>query len=107
MKKSNITTIKLTKETKDRLNKLRIYKRETYEEILERLINVLNILHVSPERARSALISFEHRKQRPRNYKQQRVLSPTVTPIQRNRQMPQRIFQQSQNQQLNKSRPKI
>jgi len=38
-KESNMTTIPLRKDTRNKLQELRIYKRETYDDILIRLIN--------------------------------------------------------------------
>ena len=38
-KKSNMTTIPLRKETRDELKELKIYSRETYDEVVVRLIN--------------------------------------------------------------------
>ena len=64
MSKSEITTIKLTKTTKQRVDKLRVHKRETYEDILQRLLGILNTLRVSPDRAKARLITIDrqHRK---------------------------------------------
>lgn len=61
---SNITTIKLSKSTKDRLDYLKEYKRETYDEVLQKMLEILNISRVSPERARARLISVERKKRR-------------------------------------------
>ncbi len=54
--RSNITTIKLSKKTKLRLEKLRLHKRETYEEILESMLDILNLCRLNPEAARKKLI---------------------------------------------------
>lgn len=51
----SITTIKLEKSTKERLDKLKIYKRETYDEVLNNLLNILNVCKLNPEQARSKL----------------------------------------------------
>ena len=58
----NITTIKLEKKTKDRLEHLRSYKRETYEEIVQKILNILNICLADPEKARSKLITLNKRQ---------------------------------------------
>jgi hypothetical protein len=50
-KKENITTIKITKETKNRLDRLKEYPRETYEEVLKKLFYILNTSKKNPERA--------------------------------------------------------
>jgi hypothetical protein len=59
-----ITTIKLEKETKSRLDKVKEYRRETYDEILQKMLNILNLCKVSPERARARLIAIDRHKRR-------------------------------------------
>ena len=59
MENRKITTIKLSEATKARLDKLRFYKRETYEEIVERILGILNLCKISPEKARSKLINLD------------------------------------------------
>ena len=62
MKSEEITTIKLKKTTKDRLDKLRAHKRETYDDILERTLGILNICRASPIRAQARLRILERQK---------------------------------------------
>ncbi len=50
-----ITTIKLTKETKSRIEKLREYPRETYEEIMKKVLFLLNLTKSNPEKAQRRL----------------------------------------------------
>ena len=59
-----ITTIKLQKKTKSRLDKLKSYKRETYEDILQKILDVLNTCRINPEMAKAKLIKIdaEHKK---------------------------------------------
>ena len=52
---SKITTIKLLEETKIRLEKLREHKRESYDEILKKILYVLNVARDDPEKARRVL----------------------------------------------------
>jgi len=59
MAKEKITTIKLSENTKKRIDKLRVHKRETYDEILQHLLGILNTLRVSPENARTRLINTD------------------------------------------------
>lgn len=59
-----ITTIKLSKFTKERLDKLKEYKRETYEEILQKMLGILTVCRTNPERARANLIALERKKRR-------------------------------------------
>jgi predicted transcriptional regulator len=63
-KNSKITTVKLDKETKNRLDHLKEYKRETYDEIVHKMLNILNLCKVSPERARARLIAIDRQKRR-------------------------------------------
>jgi hypothetical protein len=62
--KSEITTVKLLHETKSRLDKLRIHKRETYDEILQRVLGILNLARINPERAQVRLRVIEKRTRR-------------------------------------------
>lgn len=50
-----ITTLKLEEETKQRLEKLREYKKESYDEILKKILGILNMVKIEPERARFTL----------------------------------------------------
>tara|TARA_Y100000310_G_scaffold341368_1_gene440286 strand:+ start:302 stop:571 length:270 start_codon:yes stop_codon:yes gene_type:complete len=52
---SKITTIKLLEETKLRLEKLREHKRESYDDILKKILYVLNVARDDPEKARRVL----------------------------------------------------
>ena len=49
------TTIKLSKDTKKRLDNLREYRKESYDEILGKILNVLNICKIDPLKARRLL----------------------------------------------------
>jgi len=60
--KGKITTIKLLKSTKTRLDHLKVYHRETYDEILTRMLELLNICRVNPKRARYHLITMEKQR---------------------------------------------
>ena len=50
-----ITTIKLLEETKLRIEKLREHKRESYDDILRKILYVLNTARESPEKAKRVL----------------------------------------------------
>ncbi|RMD46013.1 hypothetical protein D6829_00630 [Candidatus Pacearchaeota archaeon] len=54
-KAGKITTIKLLEETKLRLEKLREHKRESYDDILRKILYVLNVAREEPERAKRIL----------------------------------------------------
>ncbi len=55
---NDITTIKLNRKTKERLSKFRIYKRETYDELINKILNILNIAVIEPQLARVKLIKI-------------------------------------------------
>ena len=57
-----ITTIKLTNETKSRLEKLRIHKRESYDEIVQSMLSLLGLCRANPEKAQRRLIVIERRR---------------------------------------------
>lgn len=50
-----ITTIKLLEETKNRIEKLREHRRESYDDILRKVLYVLNVARDEPEKARRIL----------------------------------------------------
>ena len=50
-----ITTIKLLDETKLRIEKLREHKRGSYDDILRKILYVLNVARESPEKAKRVL----------------------------------------------------
>lgn len=56
---NKITTIKLNKDTKERLDNLKEYKRESYEEIIEKILEILNVCKVNPIRARAKLLKID------------------------------------------------
>ncbi|OIO80472.1 hypothetical protein AUJ84_03350 [Candidatus Pacearchaeota archaeon CG1_02_32_132] len=62
-KSEGITTIKLTRQTKSRLDNLKAYKRETYEETIRKILGILNMCKVNPLRARSKLSEIERQKE--------------------------------------------
>ena len=59
---TKITTIKLAKETKSRLDSLKEHKRESYEEVIEKILGILNICKVNPLRARARLVGIDRQK---------------------------------------------
>jgi len=65
MKKSNnITTLKLEKETKERLEKLREHKRETYDDIIRKIMYVLNTVRDEPVKAKAILEFIDEKRRR-------------------------------------------
>ncbi len=73
---SDDTTIKLSRKTKEGLDNLKEYKRETYDEVLEKALNILNTLKTSPQRSRAQLISI-YRKKRSKSASQRGQRSPS------------------------------
>jgi len=63
---ADITTIKISRTTKERLDKMRSHRRETYEDIIKRVIDVLNLCKINPEKARTKLHFLDkvHKKAR-------------------------------------------
>ncbi|MBT7102532.1 hypothetical protein HN935_03415 [archaeon] len=59
-----ITTIKLLEETKLRIEKLREHKRESYDDILRKILYVLNTARESPEKAKRVLERIANLRQR-------------------------------------------
>ena len=57
--KTKITTIKLNRSTKERLDGLKEYRRESYEELIEKILEILNICKISPMRARAKLMKID------------------------------------------------
>lgn len=64
MGSKEITTIKLGKNTKERLGHLKVYHRETFDEILQKMLGILNICRVNPERARARLMAIDRQRKR-------------------------------------------
>jgi hypothetical protein len=80
-----ITTIKLNNATKERLDKLRVYQRETYDEILGEALDILSLCRISPERARGKLLVIERERRRrlglkPSSPKREQSLTPQNNP---------------------------
>lgn len=77
-----ITTIKLEEETKQRLEKLREYKKESYDEILKKILGILNIVKLEPERARNVLNRIDETRaiirQQEINSQQEKELSKKI-----------------------------
>ena len=54
-----ITTIKISHETKQRLEKLKSHRRDSYEDIVLNILEILNTCRANPEKARSELIHLD------------------------------------------------
>src|SRR5688572_2932966 len=65
-KNNKVTTVKVMKITKERLDHLRLYKRETYDEIIQKILEILNICRVNPDAAQHKLITLDRQMHPPR-----------------------------------------
>ena len=63
-KTSKITTMKVTLETKDRLDHLKEFGRESYDEILRKMLYILNTVRSNPESAQGILHSIDSKLKR-------------------------------------------
>lgn len=61
---SKITTLKLLEETKNRIEKLREHKRESYDDILRKILYVLNAARDDPDRAKRILMRIDDLRHR-------------------------------------------
>lgn len=76
------TTIKLSRATKGRLDNLKVFKRESYEDILQNILSILNICRINPERAKARLITIERQKKRSQRLFVRQALKPKETKLQ-------------------------
>ena len=78
---SRSTTIKIERKTKSRIDKLKSYKRETYDDILQKVLEALNICRINPESARARLVAIDrqNRKLRRKSIKRKGVISKITT----------------------------
>lgn len=57
-----ITTIKISKKTKARIDNLKEYKRETYEEIINKVLDTMNSFKTNPEEAKRRLSLIDQKR---------------------------------------------
>ncbi|MEK6898612.1 MAG: hypothetical protein AABW79_00770 [Nanoarchaeota archaeon] len=55
----SVTTIKISHSTKERIDKLKKYRRETYDEVMHRLLEILNLCKSNPDAARGKLMAID------------------------------------------------
>ena len=65
-----ITTIKVQEETKLRLNKLKEYDLESYEQVLRKILYILNMCRKTPEKAKRFLEKIDINIKREKEYSQ-------------------------------------
>lgn len=61
---TEITTIKILKETKDRLSNLKEHERETFNDVLRKILYILNVSKKNPIKAQKILINIDKRIKR-------------------------------------------
>jgi len=59
-----ITTLKLSEDTKSRIERLREYKKESYDEILQKTMDIISLCKVNPMRAQSRLKALQIKQMR-------------------------------------------
>jgi len=65
---AKITTIKIKKETKERLDKLKEHDRETYDQILRKILFILNTSKKNPLRAQNLMHKIDRSIKSKRQY---------------------------------------
>ena len=68
MKKNIATTIKIHNDTKERLDRLRENDRESYEEILRKILFILNTSKTNPQKARSLMHKIDRSRKNKDEY---------------------------------------
>jgi SPX domain protein involved in polyphosphate accumulation len=63
-RQDKVTTLKLEKETKERLERLREHKRETYDDIIRKILFVLNMVRDDPTKAKAILEFIDEKRRR-------------------------------------------
>lgn len=61
---TEITTIKISTETRERLSKLKEYERETFNDVLNKIFYVLNTIKKEPEKAQKILANIDRKQKR-------------------------------------------
>lgn len=56
-----VTTIKLSREIRERLGKFKEYERETFNEVLNKILYILNVCRKDPEKAKRILENIDRR----------------------------------------------
>lgn len=61
---SNVTTIKIKQETKSSLDSLREYKAESYDEVIKKLVHIIQTLETEPKLSKQALKEIKQARKR-------------------------------------------
>jgi len=62
--KDKITTVKLQRKTKERIDRLKVHKRDSYDDILQRMLGILNVCRSDPDEAQEKLEKMEQLRKR-------------------------------------------
>lgn len=60
---NRITTIKVNVKTKARLDSLKIHPKESYEEIMRKILGILNMCKFNPSAARTKLLEIDRQRE--------------------------------------------
>ncbi len=77
----NITTIKIHNQTKERLSRLKEHERETYEEVIRKILYVLNRTRKDPVSSNRLLSKIDKSIQRRAGYTQEMNKDKTVKEV--------------------------
>ena len=69
------TTIKLEKATKARLDKLKEYEKESYNEVLKKMLHILNLVRKSPSNGNRLLVEID------KNVKRRQALNKSLNKL--------------------------
>ena len=64
------TTIKISQETKKRLDNLKEFEKESYEEIIKKILYILNILRKNPTQGQETLEKISYNVKRKNIYEE-------------------------------------
>ena len=70
---NNITTIKLEKQTKARLEHLKEHERETYNQVIKKLLYILNRSRKDPVSANRILQNIDKNIRRKKGYSEEKI----------------------------------
>ena len=62
MKNEDSTTIKLSRKTKARLDNIKLFQRETYEEVITKMLDLMNLFKTNPVEAQRKLHQIDELK---------------------------------------------
>ena len=73
------TTIKITKKTKERLDNLKEYNRETFEEVIKKVLYILNRSRKDPVSANRILQNIDKNIRRKKGYSEEKTKAEEKT----------------------------